>query len=125
MGDKPTIRELINSSALQEPCKQALINWVKYRIDNGDKFSKEAVWQLTATAEAAEAEYGIVAVVGVISSCIAGKKRVLFWDRLRFYSGLKNNSMPKAGAGISREHKESDLERMKREWAKLTGETEG
>lgn len=125
MGDKPTIRELINSSAAAAETKRVLLKWVEYRMNEGDAFNRVQVEALILAAETAESEYGKMAVVSVVSDCIMRGNKILFWDRLSRFKKLDENEKAETVKTISREHKESDLERMKREWAKLTGETEG
>ena len=112
MADKPTIRSLITCSALAPPTQNALIKWAQYRLNEGDGYNKTRIDALITAAEAAEREYGPMAVVSVVCGCICEGLGKVYWDRLGdFKKAERNDSEPER---CSRDASPFDIARMKR-----------
>ena len=118
MGDKPTIRETIQSAAAAAETKKALLQWVQYRMDEGDKFRRSQIEALITTAEAAESEYGKLAVVAIICDCIISGNKYLFWDRITRFPKLE--ATREEATEMDREANCEDKKRMEHMFDKLS-----
>lgn len=112
MAEK-NIRTIIADSPLSSAGKSAITTWVKYRMADGETFNANKLNILLTTAAAAENEHGVIALCGVIDSCIRSKSRKIFWDRLDEQHCPKTQAEAEAQGSIERRCTREMYERTK------------